>query len=303
MRHRHVPLVVLLAVVAGVPLTARAAGPPLLGGEDKVIYKGKVGVAGEFRVEMDAGTDTVTQLWLNVPRAARCVRNGRSVRRDHVGLINKPFHVGRSRHVVKTLRAGVYRGDRERYDLRFDAAWTKVTLKYSTHFRHNYLGRCTAKIRVVAPHQPPAKHWQLGRYTGTTAQSLPISWTAAAHSRRAGAWTYTDFLVRDLRVTVAFTCGDGFTATRELAPDLSNETGSGLSVTDGTLAGRLTPGGVAQDTLSGRAEQLWADLSASMADTRASGTITPQGEHVAANATESSSCSGQPISFTASRTG
>lgn len=289
----------LVAVAAGVP-TARAAGPPLLGGESTVRYLGTPKGGGEVRIEMDAGTDAITYLWLRAPRVTRCGTGGRRVWREEVGLVNAPFHVGRGRHVVKRVR-GVYPGDRTTWDLRFDAAWSKVTLTYSARFRHNYLGRCSGKARVVAKHQLPKAWWQLGAYAGTTGQGLPIALTATAHSTRAGKWTTTDFLVRDLKATVAFTCDDGFTATRELALDLSQETGKGSAIAEGSLAAALTPGGMARDKLTG-AERIYAEVSGTLAGTKATGTIRPTGEHLTADG-DSGSCSGPPVPFTAARSG
>ncbi|QEC49429.1 hypothetical protein FSW04_18870 [Baekduia soli] len=296
-------VVIALLVIAAWAPAARAAGPPLLGGEDKVHYTGTPKGGGEFRLEMDAGTDTITYLWLDAKRITRCGPPGRRVWREQTGLVNRPFHVGRDRHVVKRLRNTIYPGDLESWDLRFDRTWSTVTLHYLTHYRHNYLKRCSGKATIVARHQPPKTWWQLGTYAGTTGQGLPITFTAAAHSTRAGAWTYTDFLARDLKATVTFTCDDGFTTTRELALDLSQEAGdaTGSSAVQSALSATLTPGGVARDRLSG-AEQVYAELSGALAGAQATGTIRPQGEHVTADG-GSASCSGDPVSFTAARTG
>lgn len=297
---RSTAAVALIALAALAP-AARAAGPPLLGGETKVRYTGTPKGGGEARVEVDAGTDTITYLWLRAPRVTRCGSGSKHVWREEVGLVNAPFHIGRGRHVVKR-ETGTYPGDRTTWDLRFDAAWNKVTLTYTTHFRHNYLGRCSGKARIVAKHVLPTTWWQLGAYAGTTGQGQPIAFTASSHSTRAGKWTYTDFLARDLKTTVTFTCDDRFTAARELALDLSQEAGAnGAGISEGSLGATLTPGGVAREKLGGT-EHLYAELAGKIAGTKVSGTITPNGEHAGADGA-TGSCYGQPIAFSATRTG
>jgi hypothetical protein len=114
--------------------------------------------------------------------------------------------------------------------------------------------------------------------------------TATLSSKRAGAWTYTNFLARDLTATVAFTCSDG-TASRTLAVESGEE-----KIFGGVLSATLTPRGFPRSSLAD--SEQYAELEAKLSGTRATGTIKPGGGHG-----EWGSCSGDPIAFSVSRTG
>jgi hypothetical protein len=257
--------VVLLLAAPAIAAAATASGPPVLGGERHVIYKGTTKGNGRLEVTMAAGTNRVTYMTLKTQQATVCRRGGRTVRGWDFGLWQTPFRLDAKRHATRQQRLSTHRGDFERWDITFSSDWSRLSGWWTTRYHHNYLGICTAHVRLAATHVRPKHSWQLGRYQGVTSQGTPIAFTAR--------WTPGDqvFDITAVSGSFIFPLDTGGTLRRDLV-QMQDWDAMVEDYSTGTFSMRLSPGGKTQEQMSGSPEETSVDLHGVLTGARASGT-------------------------------
>jgi hypothetical protein len=231
-RSLFVLLVIGLAGVAAP--SALAAGPPVRGGEDPVRYQSRLGRTGELDIRIDYGTDRISWMFLQAPRAVRCANS----RTDAVGLWQTPLRVGRTRRVTKRIAMHTGKGDFERWTLRFSADWERVTGSFTTRYHGNYRGYCKGTARFSVKRLHPGASWPLTHFAGTTAQDLPLAFDA---TRVAGS-----FVVRKARLGIRLSCDDEQQRSFDLT-QRTDEDWQGYIEPDGKFSLTLDPGGLELD--------------------------------------------------------
>jgi hypothetical protein len=264
-------LVPTIFVALAMAPTAGAAGPPVVGGEWEAVYSAKLPRGGEANFRIDAGTDRMQWMWIDSRRTTICVSGRRRVRYDNVHLNNTPFHIGPTRHAVRReSNIGKTAGGYERWDLRFNADWSRLSVTMTSRFVHNSLGLCRETLRLSIPRTQPKHAWALGHYAGTTSQGFPISFDAVFDRRSRS------FQIKGLAITFNAVGEDGQVVQRTVLPE-RDETGGAASIdvdtTNGEFSTRMTPGGRPSVAMSGGPEETRADLEATLTSRSASGKL------------------------------
>lgn len=221
---------VLLTLVAWLLMAgaATAAGPPPLGGEREVAYKGpgfELQALPNGRIE-----------WLLVDARWNCPTMKRV----------KPFIAAGKPRIDGTRRVRASeKYDGARWSLRFSADWSRVSGSFSA--RAN--GCSTKKLSISGKRVRPAHTWAFGRFTGTTTQGFPIAFTVGWAVR----YSRIEYFVKDVTLTVRLRCDDGSTTERAL-----RSSDEGYMSTDSSLMASVSengayspPEGMADGTLDG----------------------------------------------------
>ena len=136
------------------------------------------------------------------------------------GCGREPFRLGADRHAVKRERYGDKAGSRHARITWDPALRPRLEPRHRPRrrpLRAQLEGQLLGPIHHdAAARGPAAGSWQLGRYTGTTSQGLPVALTATW--QRIRGLGLLGFTVRDLTASATFAGSQG-PVTASVAPD------------------------------------------------------------------------------------